>query len=402
MNSQTLSFNQLVKAPPKEVYRYFTNASALREWLCNFATVLPRPGGRFYLWWNSGYYTSGEVVSAEENKEAAFSWQGRGEPAVTQVQVTFTPQDGGTMVTVEHGGVGTGEEWNQIIDEVKKGWKNGLENLASVLESGEDQRFVLRPMLGIVPDEFNPEIAKRLGVPTNEGFRLDGTVEGMGAKAAGLIKDDVIVSIGGIDTVDGSSLNNVLNTYRAGDEVEVVYYRGSVKKSVMMKLSGRPIPDIPPTAKELANAVEVRYNEIKSRLDEFMEGVTEQEASFKPGPSEWSLKGILAHFIQGERYFQQYIADLVDGYERFADDYGGNINAYIEGTTLAYPTVKDLVKEYKSNMKETVYFIANLPDEFVARKGTYWRLAYNLLEDPYHFFFHLEQMQATLDTARKK
>jgi uncharacterized protein YndB with AHSA1/START domain len=401
MSSQTLSFTKLVNAPPEEVYRAFTNATALREWLCNFATVIPRPGGRFYLWWNSGYFTSGEFTLAENGKKVAFSWHGRGEPAPTHVQVTFTPEDGGTMVNVEHEGVGTDENWSQIVAEIKKGWENGLENLASVLETGEDQRFVLRPLLGIILDEFNPQIAKRLSVPTNEGIRLSGTVEGMGARAAGLAANDVIVSMGGIDTSDGSSVDKVLATYRAGDEIEVVFYREGEKMSVTMELSRRPIPDIPPTAKELAQAVEMQYNEIMSRLDEFLEGVTEEEASFKPGPQEWSLKGNLAHFIQGERYFQQYIAELVDGYERFADDFGGNIDPFIEATIAAYPTVKDLVKEYKSNMAETVHFIAYLPDEFVARKGTFWRLAYNALQDLYHLDSHLEQMQAALDAARK-
>jgi uncharacterized protein YndB with AHSA1/START domain len=59
MSSQTLSFTQLVKTSPESVYDAFTNATQLREWLCNVATVVPRPGGRIYLWWNSGYYTSG-------------------------------------------------------------------------------------------------------------------------------------------------------------------------------------------------------------------------------------------------------------------------------------------------------------------------------------------------------
>jgi len=298
--------------------------------------------------------------------------------------------------------MGTGDEWEQPISEIDKGWKTSLKNLASVQETGEDIRFVVRPMLGIILDEFNPEIARRLGTPISEGLRLSGAVEGMGAYSADLQADDVIVNVGGIETIDGNSLNNVLNANRAGDEIEVIFFRGGKKKSVMMELSRRPIPDIPPTAKELADAVEILYNEIKSMLDEFLEGVTEDDASFKPAPDEWSLKGSLAHFIQGERFFQQYIAELVDGYERFADGYGGNIDAFINATTATYPTIKEMVQEYKSNMAETLYFLANLPDEFVARKGTYWRLAYGLLQDPYHLTSHLEQMQATLDAARKK
>ena len=402
MSSQTLTFTQMVKTTPESVYSAFTNATQLREWLCNVATVVPRSGGRIYLWWNSGYYTSGEFTHAESGKELTFTWHGRGEPTPTQVEVSLKPQNGGTLVTLVHTGIGSGDEWTAIMSEMEKGWETSLKNLASVQETGEDLRFILRPMLGIILDEFNPEIAKRLGLPTSDGIRLSGTVEGMGAKDAGLLEDDVIVSMGGIDTIDGSSLNNVLNAHRAGDEIEVVFYRGGEKMSVEMELSRRPIPVIPSTAKELADAVEIQYNKIKSMMDEFLEGVTEEEASFKPGPKQWSLKGNLAHFIQGERGFQQYIAELVDGYERFADDYGGNSDAFIEATIAVYPTMKYLVREYKSNMAETLYFIANFPDEFVTRKGTYWRLAYNVLQDPYHFASHLEQMQATLDAARNK
>jgi len=402
MSSQNLSFTQFVKAPPEEAYRAFTNASALREWLCNVATVVPRPGGRFYLWWNSGYYTSGEYTLAEDGKKVAFSWQGRGEPAATQVEVTFTPQDAGTLVTVEHADLGTDEEWTQIIAEMQKGWKNSLENLASVLATGEDLRFVLRPMLGIIPDEFTPEIAQQMGLPVSEGIRLSDIVEGMGAQAAGLQADDVIVSMGGIETTDFSSFDKVISAYRAGDTVEVAFYRGSEQKSVMMELSRRPLPDIPWSAKELADAVAIKYKRIESRLDEFFVGVSEEEATFKPAPDEWSLKGILAHFIQGERFWHTRIDELASGYERFADDYGGNEDVFIEATIAAYPTLQDMIQEYKRNKAETLNILANLPDDFVARKGSYWRLAHDLLQDPFHFDSHMEQMQVALAAARAK
>ena len=127
-----------------------------------------------------------------------------------------------------------------------------------------------------------------------------------------------------------------------------------------------------------------------------------EEASFKPGPKQWSLKANLAHFIHSERGFQHYLAELVDGFESYADDYGENVEAYIYATVKTYPTTKELVKQYKISMGETISFIANLPDEFVARKGSYWRIAYNLLQEPYHFESHLEQMRLTLESARKE
>ena len=91
----------------------------------------------------------------------------------------------------------------------------------------------------------------------------------------------------------------------------------------------------------------------------------------------------------------------VSGFERFADDYGGNVDEILEATAAAYPTVTAMADEYKLNMAETLHFVAHLPDEFLARKGEYWRLAYGLLQDPFHFDSHLEQMQAALESARK-
>jgi hypothetical protein len=354
------------------------------------------------MWWNSGYYTSGEFKIAESGEKAAFSWFGRGDPAASEVQVTFNAQNGGTLVNVDHSGLGSGEEWSQSISEIKKGWESALENLASVVETGEDIRFVSRPMLGIILDEFNEQIAKNMGLPITEGIRLGGVVEGMGAQSAGLQQNDIIASMEGMPTVDFDTLDKALSAHRAGDTIEVVFYREAEKQSVMMKLSGRPIPEIPPTAQGLADAVTVLYKDIETMLDEFLAGVSEAEASFKPSPSEWSIKGNLAHFIHAERFNLQYFTELVSGYQRFADDYGGNVDVEIEATIASYPTLQDLVQEYKRIMDETLYFLAHLPEEFVAKKGAYWQLAYGLLQDPYHINTHLEQMQAALEAARNQ
>jgi uncharacterized protein YndB with AHSA1/START domain len=87
-----LIFNQYISAPPALVFRAFTNASSLREWLCDVATVEPRPGGRIYLNWAANYYASGEYTQIEPERLVAFTWQGRGESKPTQVLVTVGPR----------------------------------------------------------------------------------------------------------------------------------------------------------------------------------------------------------------------------------------------------------------------------------------------------------------------
>jgi len=400
MSNDFLKFEQTIKAPPSQVYQAFTNATALREWCCDVATIDPIPGGRLYMAWNAGFYTSGEYTALEKDKTINFTWHGRGEPGPTNVEVALEKSASGTQVTLIHSGIGSSSESEQPRVEFQKGWTNGLKNLASVLETGEDIRFISRPMMGITLTDFNEEIAAQFEIPITKGIRLDGTVESMGAEAAGLQKDDVIVGLNGKDAVDFSSLTNALNGLQAGDTTEVVFYRGAEKKSVMMELSRRPIPDIPDSIVELSIALEKKYLEIEPQLNEFLGGITEEEAGFKPSSDEWSVKEVLAHLIQGERFYQFYVAELVGSQERWSDDYAGNLQASITAIVEIYPTLADIQAELKRCRQETVKLFSKLPAEFVERKGSYWRLAYGALEGNFHDLAHLEQMQTSVQAAR--
>lgn len=396
---ESLSFEQPVEATPEQIYQAFTNSTALREWLSDEASALANPGGRLYLWWSDGYYACGEYTALDPNKEIQFTWRGKDDPAYSRVKVTVKEQDGRYVVHLEHTGIGEGKRWEEIRDEMEKGWQLSLENLVSVLETGKDLRFVRRPMLGITLDDFNAEIAKKLGVPVNEGIRIDGVIEGMGAEAAGIQPDDVMVELAGKKTIDWPSLTSALQSLRAGDDVEVVIFRGPEKKSIPMKLSGRPIPEIPSKAEVLAKEVEKKYSGIHAELEQFFENTSDELAARKPAEDVWSAKEHLAHLIHTETGTQVWMQDLVSGFEPIYDGFGGNPQARIEATLSVYPTVSDLLKAFQRSCDETVSFLAHLPDEFMARKASYWRLAYNLTDQPYHFNLHLEQMRDAIKAS---
>ena len=399
MPKQTLKFEQHIKVAPSQVYYAFTNATALREWLCDVATVIPQPGGRVYMAWNRGYYVCGEYTALEQDQKIAFTWLGRGEPGQTQIQVSIKDQGGGTLVSLVHEDIGMGEAWARTAQEFQTGWKNGLENLASVLQTGEDLRFTQRPMLGIIGNDFTPKIAKALGVPVTEGLRLGGVVDGLGAQAAGLQADDVIVGVEGREITTYTSLLNALQGKRAGDAVEMVFYRGPEKKTVMMELSRRPIPEIPMDIPALAEKISQEYTKMEAELDTFFEGVNEHQASFKPAPNEWCAKEVLAHLILNERFQQSFATELISGYERQADRFGGNLDAPIQAVISAYPTLAELLTGFKRSSAETCALFANLPQEFLEHKGSFWRLAYAGLEWPYHFDAHIEQMRSSIEAA---
>lgn len=108
---KALKFKRTIDASPSDVYRAFTNATAIREWMCNAAQVDARKGGRVYLWWNDGAYTSGEFTTLTPDKTVSFTWSGRGEPDATRVRVSLKAKNGSTVVNVTHTGMSGGKKW---------------------------------------------------------------------------------------------------------------------------------------------------------------------------------------------------------------------------------------------------------------------------------------------------
>ena len=396
----TVKLEKFIKAPAQEVFRYFTNSTALRDWICDVATADPHPGGHLYMCWPGDFYSSGEYLLLETNKLVSFTWHGKGEPHKTRVDVTLKNKRGGTLVKLSHREIGKGQKWAEIAKVYEIQWRSAFENLASVLENGADLRITRRPMLGVIVDDYNPEIAARLGVPVETGTRLSDVVDGMGAQKAGLQKDDVIIAIDGHELTTGATLLTVMSSKHAGDVVEVSFYRGPDKKTTKMTLSGRPIPVIPASGLELSRQVEPIYQQFEKEIETLLNSATEAACSHKPAPTEWSANDVLAHLIHSEIGWQNAASEIISGHEASYDDFGGNIQPRIDGTVAVFQTKAGLLKELKNHDAETISMLAHLPAEFLSHKGRFWKLAYQANQNSYHLQSHLEQMQAAIRSAQ--
>ncbi len=395
-----IKIDRLIKAPPSEVYLYFTNSTALRDWFCDVATADPHPGGRLYTWWNEGYYTSGEYLKLDRDEFVSFSWFGRGEPRATIVDVKLIKRKAGTLLKLTHRKLGRNTEWIAIGNEYRKEWSKALENLASVLETGEDLRITTRPMLGIFTDEFNDTIAKKLGIPVGQGLRISGVVEGLGAQKAGLISNDIIIGLDGNEITGGASFGSVIDSKRAGDKIEVTFYRCADKKTVNMTLSGRPIPPIARSGLELSKQVEPVYKQYEREIESLLNEASEKECSKKPSPMEWSANEVLAHLIHGELGWQNYVSEIIGGHEAAYDDFGGNVQARIDGTVTTFPNKNDLLRELKNHDTETLNIYNHISADFLTHKGKFWKLAFQANQNAYHLQTHLEQMRSAIQSAR--
>ena len=397
----TVSAETFVKASAKLAYRAFTNSTALREWLCDVATVEKHPNGRMYLWWRGDFYSSGQYLELDENKCVKFRWNASIDPSPTDVTVSTMEKDGGTLVRIDHE-IPDDPSWSEKGETFRENWDESLENLKSVLETGVDLRISTRPMLGIAPGDFTEEQALALGVPVREGLRLDGLVDGMGAQRAGLQKDDVIVEMAGHPVrSDATSLPNAIAGKKGGDSIEVIFYRGPEKKTINMELSKRPMPDVPFEPAELAKRARELYEAALAELEKCFEGYSDEQAMMRPDPKEWSALEIVAHLVQNERFNSTFLTSLIDGYELVTDGFGSNVTAQVEATVKANPSIQLMLEMLRRTVEEVLAYAELIPEEFTMNRGSYYRFGFGLLQPNFHITGHIEQVKNALAAAAK-
>lgn len=404
-DESSFEYKKEIFAPADLIFRAFTNATAMREWLCDISTTNPDLGGRIYMAWNRGYYASGNYTKLVPEKAVSFSWIGKEEPGWSNVDVTLQPLEGEDhyLVQLRHSGIGIGEKWDKARDEINKGWLIGLDNLKSTLENGKDLRLVERPLIGIYPQDIasvSEAVKAEAGIEADYGVFVTSVLSDFGAEKAGIKANDVIVSIGGEKVKDTKSLAGIMSKYTAGDQIALEVYRADKKVSFVINSKPQKIQEIPRTPEELAKDYEAHVSELLETFESILVGVTDAEASFTPGPEEWSVKEVLVHLIHTERDLHSWINDLVAGQERFYDEWPGNRLLRIRATLTTYPDVPSLIAELRRSFKETVASVAFLDERFTRRKTSYWRLGLELMGTYEHFKEHQNQIEENINAVR--
>lgn len=397
MSTKSLSFTETVQATPAAVYRAFTNANMLTQWLCNDARLAVQEGGRLYLYWPQGYYTVGEFTAVEADKSLAFSWLGKGEQDSSTVQITLTKVDDGTTVALEHTDVAESH-----AADIEKNWQDGLANLKSVLEKGLDKRVYDRPFMGILINSIiNAEQLAKQGIPAKGAVQISGTLPRTGAAEAGLQRGDLITIINGAEITSFPAIGQALGSGKIGDRLPIEYYRDGEKHAAEMELRSRPAPDRPETAAAFAETLQGIYAELDAELDDIFAGVSEEEAATPPAEGEWSAQEVIAHLIVTERAAQIGVgAQLGD---TVLVGYPNNDPPLLRAILTAYPTTEALLEAWKRAEAETVILVKNLPESYTERLVDYLALSLNLLQGlPAHTRGHFIQIQEAIATVREK
>ena len=391
-----LRFNRTLAAPPAEVFRAFTHATALRDWLSQSAHTRPGLNGYFLLQWPDQSIVQGVYQKFQAPYLLEFSWQPLGDAKPDMVEVQIQPVEAGCQFTLLHH---LAEDCDSARQVYTTAWESALENLESFLLTGIDLRLARRPRMGIYMDALNAAVAARLGVPVSEGIWIQGTAPGSGAERSGLTKDDVLVSLDGQPTPLFASLGPILSAHQAGDRVKIEFYRKADKIEAELELSKFPIPELPATAAELAEAARQGFAGVVQGICAVTAGLSEAEADRKPAENEWSIKELVAHFILCERDYQSWAADMLLDHPVNDDiEMRPNLRERITSLVTRFGSLEALLTELEAAFAETVALLASLPEPFVLwRKHLYRRLAdWALNVVPGHF--NEEHHQQFLDT----
>jgi uncharacterized protein YndB with AHSA1/START domain len=125
----------VVEAEPDTVFDYFTVPERIVRWMGDYAVLDPTPGGEFTLDIN-GVPVRGSYIEVDRPRRLVIGWGHAGSdrlpPGSSTLEVTFTPADTGTVVSVVHSDLPEPE-----AEQHATGWAHFLARLA-IAAPGDD------------------------------------------------------------------------------------------------------------------------------------------------------------------------------------------------------------------------------------------------------------------------
>jgi uncharacterized protein YndB with AHSA1/START domain len=123
-------------------FQYFTRAELLQEWLAPAASVEPRLGGRYELFWDPSDRENNStigcrVTALSPNQFLAFQWRSpkqfkafaNGADPLTHVVVVFAAEGSGTRVHLIHSGWRSTAEWAEARAWQERAWTGAFSKL---------------------------------------------------------------------------------------------------------------------------------------------------------------------------------------------------------------------------------------------------------------------------------
>jgi len=104
-----------------------------------------------------------------------------------------------------------------------------------------EPKFEVKPYMGFDAQDLLPDVAERLKLEAKIGVLVTDVRPGSPAAVAGMAKNDVIRSFGGLEIKDFKDLKKSFVGKKPGDTVDVVVIRGKKKVELKVKLGAKKV-----------------------------------------------------------------------------------------------------------------------------------------------------------------
>ena len=110
----------------------------------------------------------------------------------------------------------------------------------SLVKHGE----VRRGLLGVTTQDLTPELVSAFNLENRHGAAISRIENNSPAAKAGLEPGDIIVSANGRAVKTSHDIRNIVGLLQVGDKVDIEYFRGNEKKSVVATIGKQELPQL--------------------------------------------------------------------------------------------------------------------------------------------------------------
>jgi Do/DeqQ family serine protease len=103
---------------------------------------------------------------------------------------------------------------------------------------------VKRGLLGVTTQDLTPELVNAFNLDNKHGAAISRIENNSPAAEAGLEPGDIIVSANGKQVKSSQDIRNIVGLLQIGDHVNIEYYRGNEKKSVVATIGKQALPQL--------------------------------------------------------------------------------------------------------------------------------------------------------------